>query len=64
MAYHPGGIGLTVVDLDHAAAVTWARRLARHITQRPPIEITLPWKTPDGPPVTATLLFYSRERKR
>ncbi|MET9767725.1 bifunctional DNA primase/polymerase [Streptomyces sp. NPDC006415] len=26
VAYHPGGIGLTVVDLDHAAAVTWARR--------------------------------------
>ncbi|QTA31538.1 tyrosine-type recombinase/integrase [Streptomyces sp. CA-256286] len=40
-----------------------AHALARHITQRPPIEITLPWKTPDGPPVTATLLFYSRERK-
>jgi integrase len=37
--------------------------LARHITRRPPIEVTLPWKTPDGPPVTATLLFYSRERK-
>ncbi|MFE1892270.1 tyrosine-type recombinase/integrase [Streptomyces microflavus] len=40
-----------------------AHALARHVTQRPPIEITLPWKTPDGPPVTATLLFYSRERK-
>lgn len=26
VAYHPGGIGLTVVDLDHADAVTWARR--------------------------------------
>ncbi|MEV5159417.1 DNA primase [Streptomyces sp. NPDC053728] len=25
VAYHPGGIGLTVVDLDHADAVTWAR---------------------------------------
>ncbi|MFJ4591330.1 DNA primase [Kitasatospora sp. NPDC088861] len=24
-AYHPGGAGLTVVDLDSAAAVTWAR---------------------------------------
>ncbi|MFI2311509.1 integrase [Streptomyces sp. CB00072] len=40
-----------------------AHALARHITHRPPIEVTLPWKTPDGPPVTATLLFYSRERK-
>ncbi|MER5814929.1 bifunctional DNA primase/polymerase [Streptomyces californicus] len=26
VAYHPGGIGLTVVDLDHADAVMWARR--------------------------------------
>ncbi|MEV7313927.1 bifunctional DNA primase/polymerase [Streptomyces microflavus] len=26
VGYHPGGIGLTVVDLDHADAVAWARR--------------------------------------
>lgn len=26
LAYHPGGAGLTVVDLDHAAAITWARK--------------------------------------
>ncbi|XQE80167.1 bifunctional DNA primase/polymerase [Streptomyces microflavus] len=26
VAYHPGGIELTVVDLDHADAVDWARR--------------------------------------
>lgn len=25
LAYHPGGAGLTVVDLDNAAAVDWAR---------------------------------------
>lgn len=25
LAYHPGGAGLTVVDLDNADAVTWAR---------------------------------------
>ncbi len=25
MAYHPGGAGLTVVDLDNAAAIAWAR---------------------------------------
>ncbi|MFJ8717985.1 bifunctional DNA primase/polymerase [Streptomyces violaceus] len=25
IAYHPGAAGLTVVDLDHAAAVDWAR---------------------------------------
>ncbi|WP_458244040.1 bifunctional DNA primase/polymerase [Streptomyces sp. MAI_2237] len=26
VAYHPGGAGLTVVDLDNAAAVAWARK--------------------------------------
>ncbi|MEV0691887.1 bifunctional DNA primase/polymerase [Streptomyces sp. NPDC050388] len=26
IAYHPGGAGLTVVDLDDAAAVAWARK--------------------------------------
>ncbi|MFH9120425.1 bifunctional DNA primase/polymerase [Streptomyces globisporus] len=26
VAYHPGGAGLTVVDLDHADAIAWARR--------------------------------------
>ncbi|MEV6696590.1 bifunctional DNA primase/polymerase [Streptomyces sp. NPDC051453] len=25
VAYHPGGAGLTVVDLDHADAIAWAR---------------------------------------
>ena len=24
-AYHPGGAGLTVVDLDNADAIAWAR---------------------------------------
>ncbi|MFE4800102.1 tyrosine-type recombinase/integrase [Streptomyces sp. NPDC056708] len=55
----PKGGKLRDVPLPDAVS----RALARHITQRPPAEITLPWKTPDGPPVTATLLFYSRERK-
>ncbi|MFK0098974.1 bifunctional DNA primase/polymerase [Streptomyces sp. NPDC091040] len=27
VAYHPGGIGLTVVDLDDAHAIAWARRM-------------------------------------
>ncbi|MFJ4579910.1 tyrosine-type recombinase/integrase [Streptomyces echinatus] len=31
--------------------------LAAHITKHQPVEITLPWKTLDGPPVTASLLF-------
>lgn len=40
-----------------------AKVLAEHVTRRPPVEVTLPWKTPDGPPVTASLVFTSRERK-
>lgn len=35
--------------------------LAAHITQYPAVQVTLPWKTMDGPPVTATLLFTSPE---
>jgi integrase len=35
--------------------------LAAHITRFPPVEITLPWKSPDGPPVSASLLFYGTE---
>ncbi|MFJ4790569.1 tyrosine-type recombinase/integrase [Streptomyces sp. NPDC088794] len=48
-------------DVPMADVVSYA--LAAHITRRPPIDVTLPWKTPDGPLVTAKLLFYSRERK-
>lgn len=48
-------------DVPLPNAVSYA--LAAHVTRRPPVQVTLPWKTPDGPPVTATLLFYSRERK-
>ncbi|GGR43087.1 tyrosine-type recombinase/integrase [Streptomyces netropsis] len=48
-------------DVPLSDAVAFA--LAEHITERPPLEVTLPWRTPDGPPVTASLLFYSRERK-
>lgn len=55
----PKGGKLRDVPLPDAVSYV----LAEHITRRPPIEVTLPWKTPDGPPVTATLLFYSRERK-
>ncbi|ARZ67226.1 integrase [Streptomyces albireticuli] len=53
--------GGKVRDVPLPDAVSFA--LAEHITQRPPLEVTLPWRTPDGPPVTAALLFYSRERK-
>ncbi|UNS99248.1 site-specific integrase [Streptomyces tubbatahanensis] len=35
--------------------------LAAHLTTFPAAEVTLPWKTVDGPPVTATLIFRSPE---
>ena len=31
--------------------------LSAHVTQFPPVEVTLPWLTPDGPLVTKALLF-------
>jgi integrase len=40
-----------------------AAALREHIQRYPPIEVTLPWKEPNGPKVTASLLFYSRESK-
>lgn len=36
-----------------------ALRLSAHITAHPPVKVTLPWKTPDGDPHTASLLFTS-----
>ena len=41
---------------------TVAAALSRHITLHPPLDIALPWRTLDGPLVTAPLLFYTRER--
>ncbi|MGA4801887.1 tyrosine-type recombinase/integrase [Streptomyces lavendulocolor] len=35
--------------------------LAAHLTCFPAAEVTLPWKTLDGPPVTAALIFRSPE---
>lgn len=40
-----------------------ALRLAAHIAAFPPVEVTLPWRSPDGKPVTAKLIFFTRERK-
>ncbi|MGW1135505.1 tyrosine-type recombinase/integrase [Streptomyces griseoluteus] len=37
--------------------------LAAHITKHAPVDVTLPWKTPDGPPVTASLLFTNARNK-
>jgi integrase len=33
--------------------------LRAHMKQFPPVEITLPWKTPDGPKVTRRLIFMA-----
>ncbi|MER7950223.1 site-specific integrase [Streptomyces sp. NPDC096079] len=38
-----------------------ALALADHLHQFPAAEVTLPWKTLDGPPVTAKLIFRSPE---
>ncbi|MFF4649687.1 tyrosine-type recombinase/integrase [Streptomyces sp. NPDC001380] len=37
-----------------------ARSLEQHITSHPPLSVSLPWRTVDGPPVTAALLFTDR----
>ncbi|MBM9505051.1 tyrosine-type recombinase/integrase [Actinacidiphila acididurans] len=34
-----------------------AAALRAHSEEFPPVEITLPWRTPDGPPVTKQLIF-------
>jgi integrase len=39
-----------------------ALEAAAHIAAFPPLSVSLPWEVPDGKLVTATLLFYSRER--
>lgn len=36
--------------------------LAEHIRRFPPVEVTLPWRTLDGQPRTAALVFTTRER--
>jgi integrase len=35
-------------------------RLSAHITNHPPVKVTLPWRTPQGEPTTARLLFTNR----
>lgn len=36
--------------------------LTRHTQTYPPLAVTLPWRQPDGDPVTAQLLVYTRDR--
>ncbi|MCX5407139.1 site-specific integrase [Streptomyces sp. NBC_00335] len=38
---------------------TVAHALTEHMRRFPPAKVTLPWLTPDGPPLTKTLLFTS-----
>lgn len=35
------------------------RALAEHMRRFPPVAVTLPWLTPDGPPLTKSLVFTS-----
>jgi integrase len=37
-----------------------ARRLQAHIKEFPPVSISLPWETPDGPLVSARLILYGK----
>ncbi|MEU5899196.1 single-stranded DNA-binding protein [Streptomyces venezuelae] len=34
-----------------------AQALTQHMQHHPPVDVTLPWKRPDGPPVTKRLIF-------
>jgi integrase len=49
---------------DVPLAESIAPVLAEHIRQYPPVAVTLPWKVPDGKPVTATLLLTARAGRR
>ncbi|WP_345963703.1 site-specific integrase [Streptomyces sp. BRB040] len=40
-----------------------ATALEAHVTAHQPVDLTLPWKTSDGPPVTASLLFVTAGRQ-
>lgn len=39
------------------------RKLSAHIEAHPPVEITLPWRKPDGKPTTVKLLFVRPDGK-
>ncbi|TSB19412.1 tyrosine-type recombinase/integrase [Streptomyces benahoarensis] len=49
----PKGGKLRTVPLPGYVATT----LADHITRHPPVTVSLPWRQPDGKPVSASLLF-------
>ncbi|MGI5136540.1 MULTISPECIES: tyrosine-type recombinase/integrase [unclassified Streptomyces] len=49
--------GGKVRDVPLPESVAFA--LAAHLTRYPAVEVTLPWKTPEGVPVTAPLIFTS-----
>jgi integrase len=41
---------------------SWPSRWRRHLRRYPPVEVTLPCRDVDGQPVTAALVFVTRER--
>ncbi|MFC9248367.1 tyrosine-type recombinase/integrase [Streptomyces sp. NPDC057136] len=49
----PKGRKLRDVPLPDAVADA----IRAHIERHPPVKVTLPWRTPDGPPVTKKLIF-------
>lgn len=48
---------------DVPLAKSIADLLAAHLARRPAVAVTLPWQQPAGKPVTAQLLFVTRESK-
>jgi integrase len=44
-------------ERDVPLADSVALLLSAHIAAHPPVPVELPWKTPDGRPVTARLVF-------
>ncbi|MFJ3204493.1 hypothetical protein [Streptomyces sp. NPDC086989] len=40
-----------------------AEALLEHMEKYPPIEVTLPWRTRDGEPVTKKIFFFGREKE-
>ncbi|MGH8907275.1 MAG: tyrosine-type recombinase/integrase [Egibacteraceae bacterium] len=53
--------GQKVRDVPLAQSVTL--ELSAHVTKYPPVDVTLPWKTPEGEPRSVALIFSTRERK-
>jgi hypothetical protein len=57
--------GLPKNDKDRLVLLpaTVASALDEHMRRYPPVAVTLPWESPDGPPHTVRLLFTTSHRR-